>query len=706
LWQERFMRRGLFSFSIKSAGLCVCVVIAGIVGYGFVTTLQGLTRQVELTDRAAVVAKAIDHFTSALTAMSLERSVTQVGLSLDDPLPANFRGLLDGQRRMADEHLAKLEAAIPRASTVERDRAFWTALAPKLDELATLRRQADQALSQARQARSGDSRQLPRNLMNLFSRMARAGDTLRDPAVLNAAGIGPLDLAQQRAWMIREYGGRSRTFFAISVLHDKPMPVDEMATERELFGLTTQPLDLLERSAAMGTLTPAVVRAIADVKRAYGETYSELRRKFYTAADTGSYPFNFETYFRQSTDVFNTVEGLMTLAGREMVSAADHANARAWNELYKEFVIATVQLAIVAFLFWLVMFRISGRINRLTGVMNKLAADDLSVQPEAMSGHDEIGRMADALTVFKTNALRLKDMDGERAALEARTQEERRAEMRALAAEFEQTAGHVVTRVAAAAGELQTSARALSTIADETNRQSQNVAASAEEATANVQTVAAASEELSASIREISRQVDQSSQIAAKAAKEASETTHKVRTLADAAEKIGSIVALINDIAGRTNLLALNATIEAARAGEAGKGFAVVASEVKSLADQTAKATSEIAGQIGAIQSSTGAAAGAIEGIGRTIQEINAIASSIAAAVEEQGAATTEIARNVQQASQGTGDVSASIVSVTRAATDASGASGQVLAAADDLSKQADHLRGAIGAFLGKVKAA
>src|SRR3546814_392092 len=134
----------------------------------------------------------------------------------------------------------------------------------------------------------------------------------------------------------------------------------------------------------------------------------------------------------------------------------------------------------------------------------------------------------------------------------------------------------------------------------------------------------------------------------------------QVQGLADAAQKIGEVVNLINDIASQTNLLALNATIEAARAGEAGKGFAVVAAEVKNLANETAKATDEITGQISGIQQATREAVAAIQSIGQTIGQINEIATTIASAVEEQGAATQEIARNVQQASAGTSEVSRS----------------------------------------------
>ncbi|MFL1463322.1 methyl-accepting chemotaxis protein [Roseococcus sp. DSY-14] len=250
------------------------------------------------------------------------------------------------------------------------------------------------------------------------------------------------------------------------------------------------------------------------------------------------------------------------------------------------------------------------------------------------------------------------------------------------------------------------SATALDAASGAATDQADRAAGAAASASENVATVATATAELAASVGEITRQVALASQVSGEAVQRTRESDAVMRRLASDAARIGDVVRLISDIAGQTNLLALNATIEAARAGEAGKGFAVVASEVKALAAQTAKATEEIAAQIGAIQSATGEAVQAIGGIGVVLARVEEVASAIAGAVEEQGAATREIAATAERVASGTAEASESARTASTAIGQASARIQVIRGAAGQLGEQGRVLDEALSAALEGLRAA
>ncbi|WP_448033454.1 methyl-accepting chemotaxis protein [Bradyrhizobium liaoningense] len=353
-----------------------------------------------------------------------------------------------------------------------------------------------------------------------------------------------------------------------------------------------------------------------------------------------------------------------------------------------------------------VAFAVTRPIQRITTEMGILAKGDTSVVVSGTERKDEIGAMAQAVQVFKTNAIEVERLKAEQIEAERRNAEQRKQDMIRLADDFEGAVGQIIGTVSSASTQLEASATSLTGTAERSQQLATTVAGASEEASTNVQSVASATEEMASSVGEISRQVQESARMAGDAVGQARATTERVSELSKAAARIGDVVELINTIAGQTNLLALNATIEAARAGEAGRGFAVVASEVKALAEQTAKATGEIGQQISGIQAATNDSVGAIKEISSTIERLSEISSAIAAAVEEQGAATQEIARNVQQAAQGTQQVSSNITDVQRGATETGTASSQVLSAAQMLSNDSNRLKTEVSKFLTNVRAA
>ncbi|MGH6621953.1 MAG: methyl-accepting chemotaxis protein [Alphaproteobacteria bacterium] len=452
-------------------------------------------------------------------------------------------------------------------------------------------------------------------------------------------------------------------------------------------------LDLIEKAKRE---SDALIKLEEQAMAAVEKGDLERARSFVFGAD----------YDRNKAAIGESIGQFQSMMAKRALREVAAAESRA-ALLYAvaEIMVALSAATFLAILFFGFARRVIEPIRRMRTVVRGLAEQDYSVAVPDLDRSDEIGEMAKSVQVFKENGIERKRLGAERAA-EREARENRAQQMEALTRSFEAKVGSLVQALSASATQMRATAESMTATAEQTNTRSVAVAEASDEATANVQTVATAADELSASVSEIGRQVEQSAEIAGRAVEDAKHTDATVQALADSAQKIGEVVVLIQDIASQTNLLALNATIEAARAGEAGKGFAVVASEVKSLANQTAKATEEIGTQIAQIQDATKLAVDAIRNIGATIGEISQIAATIASAVEEQGAATQEIARNVQEAARGTEDVSNNISGVKEAAAESGSAASQVLSSAGDLAQHANQLTDHVNEFLSAVKAA
>jgi methyl-accepting chemotaxis protein len=461
-------------------------------------------------------------------------------------------------------------------------------------------------------------------------------------------------------------------------------------------------LDLLPKNSGTAALGDAALKLLALGEGKTG--VFKLRQKELDANDYGQ-------LILDETRKLNVGLGISV---QQLVNGVQSETDASTSQARQEISLATtVMLALgaltligsVLFVWLYVGGNILRRIGNLQRSMQLLSSGDLESEIYCSSQRDEIAAMANSLQVFRESMIEARalsaDQDKDRIA-----KAERASRMEARIVEFEATVRAALDSLQKSANSMQTTAQSMSATADQSSALVSAVAAAAEETSVNVQTVSSGTEELSTSISEISRQVITSAQIARKAVDEAGQTDATMQGLAENAGRISVVVDLIQVIASQTNLLALNATIEAARAGEAGRGFAVVASEVKSLANQTAKATEEIRSQIASMQQATTSAVGAIRNIGQTIGEINEVTTAIAASVEQQGVATREIARNIQHAAGGTSEVSSNIVGVSTASAEAGSAASEVLSASGALRREADVLRSEIDAFLSNIRVA
>jgi len=331
---------------------------------------------------------------------------------------------------------------------------------------------------------------------------------------------------------------------------------------------------------------------------------------------------------------------------------------------------------------------------RMTDAMRRIARDDLTTEVPFADRQDEIGAMAQALTVFKTNAIESLRMRERQEQDRAQTEELRRKAARDLAESVERETGTSIEAVAGASRDVEGAASGLSNLARDLSAEARVVADAAQQALANAQTVSAATDQMTSSIREISAQVARAGAIARTAVSGREKAKQTIQSLSSAVHKIAEVSSLIGGIAEQTNLLALNATIEAARAGEAGRGFAVVAAEVKSLSDQTAKSTDEIARLIDEVQSATAATVEAVESVGSQISEVDEVASSVGAAMEQQQASTAEISRSVAASADAAKQVSAKIGNVSRDANSVDGRANEVRDAISQVSTHLTALRG------------
>ncbi len=702
------------AFSVRYSLVTILLLLAGIIGYYTIALTIDAIHKRDNAIVASTAGAAADRMLDAAAALAAEREATARALGIGGYAGAadpRSRDRIASHRATAMSLIEDVTQAFSGADTSGLA-PHLAALRQKEKALNVLRARVDELLRQDKTPGADDElaeKWWPgvSGVVEALERLwlaaeFRPNDSLDFPPRFSR--IQDLAALKQAVWKITEHTARERDLLATALSKSAPLSADQILQLGHHQGHIDGGWDAVSAYASRPMADPAIVSAQRRTGQVF-EGYRQLRSDIIRAGlSDGVYRTTADEWRARSQATVVSVQELARLAAQASARISQVAVARGQRHIRVDIILLIAGGTAIALSFWIVLWRVTRPLGRMTGAMERLAAGDKQIEIAWTGRADEIGGMARALGVFRENAIENERLQHERSERESRTLEEKRGSMLELADRFEAQVTGVVEAVAGEIRQMEGIAGRMAETADQGTQKSAAVAAASREATSNVTTVAMAAEELSASISEIGRQAGQSADISGRAVEQAIRTDETVRGLTEAAGRIGEVVDLINDVAGQTNLLALNATIEAARAGEAGKGFAVVANEVKNLANQTAKATEEISKQIAAVQDETRDAVDDIQGIRDIIGELNDISMTIAAAVEEQGISTKEIARNVQQAAAGTEEVNANIESVSTAAGDTGSAARQVMTATESLAQRAGELSREFARFLAGIR--
>lgn len=751
--------QGLFTIKNSLFGI-VTILVLIVVAFRLNSAMDASRYKAEL-ERSVVINDFSDELIEAANHFSVERGVMVIALGSDREISSTFKSMIDENRIKGGTAYNKAMTIFTGLDDFSHKKELKTKIEKSFQTYLEALANADHAgqISFSNEQDEEISDDLARQKSKSGRVFRRAVDALNTDihkirvAVEFEAGISNSQIILYRQLKntlaeMMEYTDREWAGIGAAIPARRPISENMIATMSSYVGRVNSSWDLVNSLLASTVVDKSLKNYSKNVDKAFFEDFRTLKDEVYDASydaaasqDDGEeaiaadYPVNAVEWVNKAIAATKSIHDLNRAVGVSARNVAQSSASDANAQLMTGIVVLIITLGIGGGAFWLVAMRISRPLTRLGNAMSEIANGDLDSEIRGTGRQDEIGLMARSLQLFKEAAIEKIQSEAEqkKAAEERRRQkedeaeamreaeekerlrqeeqaeqarEERRAEMLELADNFEASVMNIVASVATASGDMETSARNMSSVAEETTHQATSISAASEQATANIQTVASAAEELSASVKEISEQVSQSSRFSTDAVAETEKATVEIQGLVAAAQKIGDVISLINDIAEQTNLLALNATIEAARAGEAGKGFAVVASEVKNLASQTATATDEITIQVGNMQAATKNAVAVIDVIQNAIKKIDDTSVSISSAVEEQDASTHEIARNVSEVSVGTQEVTSNIHVMSEGARSTGSAALEVLESAQNMSQQSADLRKQLEQFLQQIRAA
>ena len=635
------------------------LTIGTFAGFKFAAALFASWNDFQQVRSMHVSSEANADWSAGTVALSLERSVTQVALSLDDPIPANLRGLIDQQRALASKLFESAITAVEDGTQTEATAAFLSAARESFSDIDKLRNQFDSLLSKPGAERpKKEAKQLPFELKNVIAGMKSSGVLLTPPNDVSSDVSTALSAVLDRGWEVREYGGRARTYYAIATLNNRTVPTELLALIQADSDRAHNAHVYLTKTVVNAKVPNVIVDQVEIGSKLYFQDYVALVANLQAASEaaaggTPSYPVGFPEFFDRSNEALDHYANLSNLAGQELLVYWKGRERAALLGLAFNGLLMVGLIGAVLYLLRLLNNRLVSRLERTTDALQKLSSGQLEVQIDRRTNDlEEVDRLLSALEVFR---------DGMR--------------------QTESLRGSLQGVLSNALKSAESVANVSSSLQSSSNRLSNGATSQA----ASAQQASAAVEEIGGNIRQSADNASQTEKIANQAADKAQKSGEAVRSAVEAMQTIAEQIKVVQEISRQTDLLALNAAVEAARAGEHGKGFAVVAAEVRKLAERSQSS----AGDISELSSRTMEAA---QTAGKMLEELVPDIQRTADLVQEISASTRE--QNV-----GAEQISQAISALEKVIQETASTSSEAKERAEDLSMQAEELRQTIAAF-------
>lgn len=630
--------------------ILACVATLGVfVGFYSFYSLYESWNRISIYEYAYNTNETIAQLLVSASNWAVERGVSNAALNGIDPISPGPKSNILKRRETADKAFKLARKSLNSYDFFDKEKKL-AALDQAYKKIKALRLKVDTETNLPKEERD---QAFVAGWVPAMTKLIILSQNIRYDLTKVVAAFDP-ELGRQSntkhfIWLMSEFAGRERAIIGGVLSSGQPLGWKKYQTLSIYHGYVKSSLEVAENTT--NGSAPEVVSALKEAKTYFFGEFGKLRASIYEAGVSGGmYSLDSTTWIKESTKAIDKILKVLTASKKETKDYTANLISSAYMSFGYQLLILLFSLGVISVTVFVVLRQIITPIWKVTSIMEKLAKGDTSEDIPYTNNKDEVGAMAKALHVFKSNSVKLKSAD-ELQLEQERQKRQIKEEMLRLSSNLEEEMDLTVSDIKSQTLESLENTNNMRVSIHSVNENVGKVTNSSVGLCKDMESLAQSSQELSQAVNEITSQVTKASETTRGAVTSANHTTGLVRNLSTSAEKINEIITLISDIAEQTNLLALNATIEAARAGEAGKGFAVVATEVKNLATETAKATEEITTQISQIQTETVDAVKAIEGITDTINQIDEISSVISAAVEEQAASTQEISSITQSAS-------------------------------------------------------